>query len=538
MIVAGGIGVLVGFVTVAFSRVSERGLLNWVLRQPAWIQAMAPGLGLVAAFLVLRWPGRGVSPSTSDEYIKAVPTREGAVDPRPVPARLVASILTIGSGNAMGPEAPSIYAGAAIGTALQRRLSRILQVDPHAALVAGAAAGVAAIFKAPATGAIFAMEVPFQNDLARNSLMPALVGSATGYTVFVAFNGTEPLFAVAGTPPINLRDLGAAVLVGLGCGVGARMFAALVEGAKRVANSVSPLVRLPVAVAVLAGLVAASRAAFDGEALSLGAGIDALRWSLDPERALWAVALLGTIRVVATLVAVVAGGAGGVFLPLVVQGALTGRVIGGWLHVPDQSLLIVVGVAAFLGAGYRVPLAAVMFVAEATGRPGFVVPGLLAAVVAQLLMGDASVSAYQQRRRAGHIEMRAALPVSRALGTDPATCGPEDSLAQFFTEHVAMARRQAVPVVKGRTYLGMMLLDDALAVAPVEWADHSVEDHMRRDAPRAMQDWTLGQVLAVMVNAGVDHVPVLTPTGELAGIVTTEAILELEQLLDRLGSDG
>ena len=36
-----------------------------------------------------------------------------------------------------------------------------------------------------------------------------------------------------------------------------------------------------------------------------------------------------------------------------------------------------IGVAAFLGAGYRVPLAAITFVAEATGRPGFVVPGLL-----------------------------------------------------------------------------------------------------------------------------------------------------------------
>ena len=54
-----------------------------------------------------------------------------------------------------------------------------------------------------------------------------------------------------------------------------------------------------------------------------------------------------------------------------------------------------VGVAAFLGAGYRVPLAAVMFVAETTGRPSFVVPGLLAAVAAELMMGGASVTTYQ-----------------------------------------------------------------------------------------------------------------------------------------------
>lgn len=55
-----------------------------------------------------------------------------------------------------------------------------------------------------------------------------------------------------------------------------------------------------------------------------------------------------------------------------------------------------IGVAAFLAAGYRVPLAAVMFVAETTGRPGFVVPGLLAAVAASLMMGRASVTVYQR----------------------------------------------------------------------------------------------------------------------------------------------
>jgi CIC family chloride channel protein len=86
---------------------------------------------------------------------------------------------------------------------------------------------------------------------------------------------------------------------------------------------------------------------------------------------------------------------GGLFIPLVVAGALVGRVVGGVVNALDTSLFTVVGAAAFLGAGYRVPLAAVVFVAEATGRPGFVVPGLLAAVVAELVMGRTSVTEYQ-----------------------------------------------------------------------------------------------------------------------------------------------
>lgn len=75
-----------------------------------------------------------------------------------------------------------------------------------------------------------------------------------------------------------------------------------------------------------------------------------------------------------------------------INGALTGHVV----NPKDLTLFVVIGVAAFLGAGYRVPLAAVMFVAETTGRPSFIVPGLFAAVAAELMMGTASVTKYQR----------------------------------------------------------------------------------------------------------------------------------------------
>ena len=73
------------------------------------------------------------------------------------------------------------------------------------------AAGVAAIFKTPATGAVFALEVPYQDDLARYMLGPALIGSASSYLVFVAIHGTSPLLAVTGSPPFSFKDLAAAI---------------------------------------------------------------------------------------------------------------------------------------------------------------------------------------------------------------------------------------------------------------------------------------------------------------------------------------
>jgi CIC family chloride channel protein len=102
------------------------------------------------------------------------------------------------------------------------------------------------------------------------------------------------------------------------------------------------------------------------------------------------------LRCAGTAAAVAGGGVGGLFIPLVVAGAVTGSAIGTAVNAPDLLLFVVIGMAAFLGAGYRVPLAAVMFVAETTGRPAYIVPGLLAAVAAELMMGASSVTAYQR----------------------------------------------------------------------------------------------------------------------------------------------
>jgi len=240
-------------------------------------------------------------------------------------------------------------------------------------------------------------------------------------------------------------------------------------------------------------------------------------------------------RAAATTATLAGGGAGGLFIPLVIEGALLGRLLGGAFGQPTSSLFPVVGIAAFLGAGYRVPLAAVMFVAEATGRPGFVVPGLLAAVVAQLMMGTASVSPYQQRRRLGHVEERARLPIESVLVADVAVAHGDDTLGRFFAAHVALARRRAVPVLGADDrYEGMAFLDDVLALDPGQWATTTVGEVMRVDAPVGRPDWTIGQALAAMLGAEVDHLAVVGDDGTLRGVASTVDILDLDDLLDRL----
>lgn len=118
---------------------------------------------------------------------------------------------------------------------------------------------------------------------------------------------------------------------------------------------------------------------------------------VEADIAVWLLIAVFVIRSVASAATVVGGGVGGVFVPLVVGGAIVGRAVGEVIHPERFTLYTLIGIAAFLGAGYRVPLAAVMFVAETTGRPNFIVPALFAAVAADLVMGDQSITSYQRK---------------------------------------------------------------------------------------------------------------------------------------------
>jgi CIC family chloride channel protein len=529
-------GALTGLAVAGFDRVASDQIFDRVLDAPLWLQAIGPALGLTVAALALRWLG-GDTPSTADEYIKDFHDPERRLRFRPVPGRLVASAATLGSGAAMGFEGPSIYIGAAIGTWLQVRFSRFFsRSDTKVLLVCGAAAGVAAIFKAPATGVVFALEVPYRQDLARRMLLPSMFSAAASYVVFAAINSTTPLFPIAGVPPFDLRDLGGAALLGLTCGLGARLFTTGLLAAKRAAARYAPIVRLPVTAVVLVTVFVLGRI-LTGESLMIGSGYGAIDWALRPGHAVTAILAVFILRSVATSFALGGGGVGGLFVPLVVQGALLGSAFGAAVGTSDLALFPVLGIAAFLGAGYRVPLAAVVFVAESTGRPGFVVPGLIAAASSQLLIGKASASAYQQDARTGFLERRLGLPISAALRTDAATVPSDATIAELFDHHVSQLRLRVVPVVDGPAYRGVVTLEDVARLPDVEWKRTSAGALMRTDWPVGEIDWTIAHAIEVMEGHDIDRLPILD-RGAFVGMVTTGEILKLDAILEAAEQDG
>ena len=441
------VGVLAALVIAGLEYVTIEILLDDVLHAPLWRQALTPGLGLLAAAVILHVLGRGLSPATSEEYIAAYHDRRNRVRVRDLLARLPAGAATVGSGGAAGLEGPSIYAGATIGASVQHWLGRLFRdKDKKALLVAGAAAGVAAVFKAPATGVLFALESPYQGDVARRALLPALIASASSYVTFAAIFGTDEIFdadaILRGVSPDTIlnfdgTELWGAVVVGVVAGVGAVIFSRLLKFAKSISSTVAPYQRIIGGGLILASLVLLTDWFYDGLALSLGpsSGDNILEWVLLPDHGIGLLVLLLGIRMVATTVTIGAGGVGGVFIPLAIMGLIAGRLVGE--VVGDANALRLfpfIGLAAFLGAGYRTPLTAVMFVAESTGATEFVVPALIAVAVSQVVVGRSSVSSFQRDTRSGHLERRFRMPVTSALQTDVQTLTPSTSLPRLRLE--------------------------------------------------------------------------------------------------------
>ncbi|MFV1990543.1 MAG: chloride channel protein, partial [Acidimicrobiales bacterium] len=241
--VYGAIGVAAGLVAALLDYVTIEIILDAVVELPIGFKLLFPGFGLVLTAGILRWPGLRSPTGTSEEFIRAYHDRNDRLRLRYLPARLAAGMTTVGFGGAMGLEGPAIYAGSTIGASMQTRMRGLFaDKDKRMLMVAGAAAGVAAIFKTPATVVLFALEVPYQGDVARRALLPALIASSTAYITFVTvtFNN-DPIFLIRRINQADnfvseraAREIVVAVLIGLLAGFGAALMARAVKEAKKI----------------------------------------------------------------------------------------------------------------------------------------------------------------------------------------------------------------------------------------------------------------------------------------------------------------
>ncbi|MDH3752727.1 MAG: chloride channel protein [Acidimicrobiia bacterium] len=392
LIAASIIGVVTGLVVLGLEHLVD-GVLEEVFDGPVWVPALTVVAGALVTAALVRWIG-GRSSATTEVYVEEFHEEDPTLDPTHAPGRLAAAFTTLGSGAPLGMEGPAVYTGSAIATLVRRRWPVLANEAHSVVLIAGAAAGIAAVFKAPASGAIFALEVPYRGRMAGERVLPAIFGSATGFLTMAIVDGVEPELEL---PPVELtygRSV-SAVLLGAVIGCAAIGFIALLNRGEHLSSRGSPWIRALAGGGVLAILYAVGRG-LAGESLALGSGNNVIEWAIQPDHAVGLLLAVVVLRALGPAASIAGGGVGGLFIPLMALGAVIGRLFADALNAEALVLDVTVGAATMLGVGYAVPLTGVVFVAEYTGQATVILPSMLAMTTAMLLVGSRSVSPAQQ----------------------------------------------------------------------------------------------------------------------------------------------
>jgi chloride channel protein, CIC family len=365
--------------------------------------AIVPGLVLafVVTGLIMQFLTGDPNEHSTEEIIRSYHEHEGSVDMRWFVPKLAAAITTVGFGGSAALEGPSIYGGAAIGSWLWTKLRRLrlTERDRRIMLICGAAAGMSAVFRAPLTGIVFALEMPYRDDLAHEALVPSLIASVVSFVTLSSFLGAAPLFDFTSATSFTRRDLYWSALLGLIVGVVAMVFVICFRRARSffVHWRAAHWLKLGVG-GLLTGLCGlAFLQLYPGNLVPLGPNYEAVGQILSNQHSTGQLVTFSIFKLGATFFTLGAGGVSAMFVPLFLTGGAIGTAFAqSIVGVSSTNLYAAVGMASFLSAGYKTPLAAVVFVAEATGGHAFIIPALIGAAVAYAISGDASASGDQR----------------------------------------------------------------------------------------------------------------------------------------------
>lgn len=390
------IGALTGACVAGASRTVEGMILERLATLPGYIPALFSPLALLVTWMVARYVTRTFTPATSELYIQTYHTPGARLPLRELPGRLLAAATTVGFGGSQGFESPSALIGASWGQMLSRWSGA--EDTRCTLLAAGASAGIAAVFSSPAMGALYGIEVPYRRDLDAPRLAPCAIAAVSAYLVRRALIGVHVLVPVSALPPIDATYVVACAAVAICCGLGARLFADVEGGLRAIGRRQSRLTRAAIGGAVLM-LLAAAGFALSGAWITFGPGYVAADWLLREAHPLHLIGAVLAVRAAGNLICVYGGGGGGVFTSLACNGAFIGQLFAEAIGRGHAHLLSLLGAACFLAAGYRLPIAGMLWVSEQSGTVVISIAGLAAIAVSQLLMGDASVSEAQVEER-------------------------------------------------------------------------------------------------------------------------------------------
>ena len=506
-------------------------LLSYFLHHH-WAIVPVLTLAFAATGLIMQYLTPDPDEHSTEEIIRSYHEHQGDIDVRSFFPKIVAAITTVGFGGSAALEGPSIYGGGAIGSWLwvKMRRFRLEPRDRRIMLISGAAAGMAAVFRAPMTGLVFALEMPYKDDLAHEALLPSLIASVVSYVTLASFLGATPLFNFASVNSWTGRDLWWCAFLGAIIGSIAMGFTITFRRARvfMVQWAIPHWMKLTLGgfLTGVCGLVFLSM--YHGSLVPLGPNYEAVPEILTRHHSSLELVVFGVFKLAATLFTLASGGVSAMFVPLFLTGGSLGTAFAqSIVHARSVELYAAVGMASFIAAGYKTPLAAVVFVAEATGGHAFIVPALIGAAVAYAISGEASASGDQREHEGVRVQELKNVRVSEVM--EPRVVSVSGSFTlQEFADSVCLHRRHiAFPVLDGDEVIGTIAVS-ALGIVPKEeWAVRKVADLADRRVKKIASNSDVMEALRLLLSEQEQHMLlVISSDGRLEGILTKTDILK------------
>lgn len=557
---AGLIGFIVGLVTVGFAHLiqfmrqitvhhftgtSAEGLGGvpeetsfWVYLERVWpLLVILPIGGFVVGWCI-RYYASEAEGSGTEQVIHTFHELKGRVRKRVFFLKAALSAITVGTGGSAGQEGPIAQIGASVGANVSTGLN-LSDRDRRIFLLAGASAGVGALFTAPLAGALFAPEVLYRKpEFEGDAIIPCIISSIVSYTTFSTITGHDKVIHIAEGVQSHLalndpRELLVYLALAIVCTLGSFLYVRSAEITERVFSVIRGRWR-PLRSALgafLVGVIAIGLGYGAGDQGILYGGYQLMAGSIASQMSIGLMVVLVLAKIVGTSLTLSSGGSGGDFAPSLAVGAMLGAIVGqtaaAWFPALElfPGCYALVGMGGFFAGIANVPITAIIVVCEMTGSYGLLAPLMLVAVLHVMLSRSWTIYPTQVNGPAespAHsgdyvIDVLEQLRVSEVVDFDQEVPRvSQNATLRKALEIVSHASGTYFPVVNAEDQMvGIFSLSDIRRLfGETDVQDLViVRDFMVEEVASVRRDDTLNDALSLMNKLAIHQIPVTSDTG-------------------------
>ncbi|MGR9180035.1 chloride channel protein (plasmid) [Rhizobium leguminosarum] len=498
-----------------------------------WV-VLVPPLGGLVIGLMARFGSEKIRGHGIPEAIEAILIGGSRMSPKVAVLKPLSSAISIGTGGPFGAEGPIIMTGGAIGS-LFAQFFHMSAAERKTLLVAGAAAGMTAIFGSPIAAVMLAVELLLFEWKPR-SFIPVAVAACVSICWRPLLFGTDPLFPTHFQVDLPWWGIFACAAMGIISGLQSGLLTTLLY---RIEDLFETLPMHWMWWPMLGGLVICLGGLIEPRAM--GVGYDIIDGLLNNRLLAPAVMSILLVKTVIWLFALSSGTSGGVLAPLLIFGGALGWLVGLVMPGNDPGFWALLGMAAMMGGTMRAPLTGTFFAMEITGDVSTLVPLLAATVVAYavtVLLLRRSILTEKIARRGQHITREYGVDpfeLSRAretmisdVDTLPVTMTVGEA-CDFFASQQKTHRIYPVVDAAGRLTGVVSRADALLWQGNPDLASQTLAEKVTDDSvPVGHPDDTVAFIADLMLSTGDGRISIVDPTsGKLCGLIARKDLLRL-----------